>query len=136
MKGYRKAIVALEKSSNPNFSSYNAVQTLSKSNTKALLIYSTDDPMVQRKHYDILKDALSGRSNIHFLLVSNKGHNPNYTEDAVKYLKEFTNARTKFTQRKNLTTAQRQTFVSSFDWKRMTAQDTAVWQEIFTHLDS
>lgn len=136
LKGYRNAIIALEKASNPQFSSYDAVETLSKSKTKALLIYSDNDRMVQRRHYDILKTSLADKENIRFLLVSGKGHNPNYTEAAVKYLEEFSAARTKFAQSKNLTKEKKQAFVSSFDWKRMTEQDAAVWNEIFAHLDA
>ena len=135
LKGYRKAIIALERTSNPKFADFHAVQTLANSSTKALLIYSDNDQMVTRRHYDLLKDALAHKENIRFLLVSNKGHNPNYTEAAVKYLGEFSKARTKFTQKKNLTKEEKQAFVAAFDWKRMTAQDSAVWKEIFDHLD-
>lgn len=134
LKGYQKAIVAFEKERNPKFASFNAVHTLSKSKTKALLIYSDNDQMVKRSHYDMLKNSLEGKENIQFLLVSGRGHNPNYTQSAVKYLGEFTSARTKFTRKKNLSKEEKQAFVSSFDWKRMTQQDGAVWEVIFTHL--
>lgn len=136
MKGYRKAILALERQSNPLFAEYNAVQSLKKSKTSALLIYSENDQMCRRRHYDILKAGLDGAENIKFLLVSNKGHNPNYTEEAVKYLGEFGRARAKILRKKNLTDEDKAKFVSSFDWQKMTEQDEAVWKEIFNHLDS
>ena len=136
LKGYRKAIIALEQSSNPDFSHFHAAETLVHSKSKALLVYSDDDPLVQRKHYDLLRNALGNKENIRLLLVSRKGHNPNYTEDAVKYLKAFTAARTKLLKRKSLTDDDFENFVSSFDWKRMTAQDPILWQEIFAHLDN
>ena len=87
--------------------------------------------------YDVLKAALEGRANIKLILVPNKGHNPNYTEDAVKYLGEYVSAKTKLTKKKKLETEeQKSAFVASYDWNRMTLQDEAVWNDIFECLDS
>lgn len=136
LKGYRKAVLALEKESNPKFFSFNAVQSLKNANVKALLIYSEDDKLCRRVHYDILKEGLKDKENVHVLFVQNKGHNPNYTTDAVKLLGEFSKARAKFAKKKNVTKKQKAQFVASFDWQRMTEQDEAVWKEIFHHLDN
>ena len=88
-------------------------------------------------HFDTLKNNLSEKENIRFLLVKNKGHNPNYTEDAVKYLAEYSSLMNKMTKNKQLETdEQKKAFVSSFDWKRMTKQDEKVWEEIFRTLDN
>ena len=135
LKGYRKAILAVETESNPRFIAYNAVETLSRSKTKALLIYSENDTMCPRKHYDILHAGLEGKDNIRFLLLPNKGHNPNYTEDAVKYLIEFGKARARLVRKKGLTAEEKAAFVASYDWDRMTVQDEAVWAAVFEHLD-
>ena len=136
MKGYRKVIMKLERESNPYFVSFNAVESLKKSNTKALLIYSDNDPMVKREHYDILKQGLEGRENTKFILVSGKGHNPNYTEDALKLLGDFSAKRAKLLKNKKATKEDKELFVASFDWNSMTLQDEAVWKEIFEHLDN
>ena len=135
LKGCRKAVLALEKESSPNFVGFHAVETLKSSQTKALLIYSENDPVCRRKHYDILRAGLAGKDNVDFLLVENKGHNPNYTQDAVGYLGQFSKARAKLLRKKNLTKEEKARFVASYDWERMTAQDDAVWQKIFGHLD-
>lgn len=135
LKGYRKAVMALEKSANPKFVEYNAVKTLSESKTKALLIYSENDMMCRRNHYDTLKAGLDGKENVKFLFVTNKGHNPNYTEEAVKYLDEFGAARAKLARNKNASKEEKAKFVASYDWKKMTEQDEAVWSVIFEHLD-
>ena len=71
-----------------------------------------------------------------FLFVKNKGHNPNYTEDAVKYLGEFGQARAGLVCKKNLSKEEKAQFVSLYDWERMTAQDGDIWQKIFEHLDN
>ena len=135
LKYYRKAIFKLEQECNPRFVDYNAVETLSRSSTKALLIYSENDPMCRRAHYDVLKAGLEGKENVHFLLCQNKGHNPNYTEDAVMLLNEFGKKRAKLARNKKATKEEKERFVASFDWNAMTAQDEAVWQVIFEHLD-
>ena len=136
MKGYRKPVLELEKASNPVFFKYNAVTSLSASSTKALLIYSENDQLCRRSHYDTLKSGLEGKKNVKFMLVSNKGHNPNYTEDAVKYLGEFGKARAKLLRNKKASAEDKAAFVASFDWNRMTAQDEQVWKAIFDHLQS
>lgn len=136
LKGYRKAVLALEKETNPVFAEFDAIETLSRSDVKALLIYSEDDKMCRREHYDALKAGLSDKENVEFLLVSGKGHNPNYTEEAVKYLGEFSAARAKQARKKGATAAEKAAFVRSFDWNRMTEQDEIVWNKIFEHLDN
>ena len=135
LKGYRKAVLKLETEANPVFSQFNAVKSLSGSSTKALLIYSEDDKLCRRVHYDILKDGLSHKNNITFMLVNGKGHNPNYTEDAVQLLAKFGKARGKLLKKKNITTEEKREFVASFDFDRMTEQDSAVWNAIFEHLE-
>ena len=136
MKGYRKPVLQLEKETNPVFVEYNAITSLSSSDVNALLIYSEDDQMCRRVHYDNLKAGLEGKDNVKFMLVSNKGHNPNYTEEAVKYLGEFGKARAKLARNKKATAADKAAFVASYDWNRMTVQDENIWKAIFDHLDS
>ena len=136
MKGYRKPVLSFEQAANPKFSKYNAVESLSSSNAKALLIYSSDDQLCKKVHYDILKSALEDKENIQFLLVDRKGHNPNYTEQAVKYLGEFGKARAKLLRKKNLTDEEKAAFVSHYDWDRMTEQDEQVWKRIFDCLNN
>ncbi len=136
MKGYRKAIIALEKESNPKFFKFNAVETLKSCHTKALLIYSDNDQMCKRRHYDILNTELGDKENVKLLFVKNKGHNPNYTEEAVRLLDEFGKARAKLARKKNITKEEKEQFVASYDWDAMTVQDETVWHQIFEHLDN
>ena len=136
LRGYRKPVLALESATNPRFSSFDAITSLSESNVKALLIYSDNDKLCKKKHYDILNSALSNKENVKFLLVSGKGHNPNYTQEAVKYLNGFSKARAKLYRRKKLTAEQKAHFVKSYNFQKMTEQDEAVWEKIFRHLES
>ena len=136
LKYYRKAVMRLEKKANPCFIGCNGVESLSKTDARVLLIYSDNDKMCDKSvHYDTLKNGLSNRENVKFLLESNKGHNPNYTEDAVKYLGEYL-AKSKKVKKKLKTDEQKKAYVDSWDWNRMTAQDDAVWAEILNCLDA
>ena len=134
MKGYRKAILNLDP--NPDYQGFHAVESLSGSEAHILLVYSANDPMVSRAvHFDTLKAGLSHKENVTFLLTENKGHNPNYTEDAVAYLGQYSADVGK--RKKSLTTKEaKKAYRESWDWDRMTTQDEAVWEEIFKTLDA
>lgn len=129
---FYKKILALEKKSNPDYVRYNAVDTLKNMKTEMLIIYSDDDKTVSAvNNFDILEKELSGKKNIKFLRLTGKNHNPNYTEDAVKYKDKFFAEYQKALKKKALTTEeQKKAFKEKYDWKRMTAQDEKVWAEI------
>ena len=136
LKLYRKCILDLERDTNPDYISYDALNTLRASNVKALLIYSDDDKLVKMEHhFEPLKNELRGNDNVTLMLVSGKGHNPNYTSDAVQYMSAFF-AEMKKRDKKGLlaTEEQKNKFVASYDWNKMTEQDDAVWNKIISHL--
>ena len=135
MKPYCKSLLALEHSSNPHYSHFHAVESLSNTTAQVLLIYSADDSIVSKQvHYDTLYKGLSDKENIHFLLVEGKDHNPNFTTDAVQYKNSFFKELTRREKKKLLDTPEkRQEFMASFDWYRMTAQDEKVWSAIIDH---
>lgn len=136
MKAYRKPIMEIEKNSNPYFSGFNAANSLSESKAKVLLIYSDNDRKCRKSNYDILYAALKDKGNITFRCIHGKGHNPNYTSDAVKYLGRYIRRLIRLTRGKKLVTEkQKSDFCASFDWNRMTAQDKPVWNDIFACLD-
>ena len=136
LKGYRRAIMELEKCSNPIFVGYDSAESLRTSGVKALLIYSDDDKICLPVHYESLKAALAGAENVKLMLVHGKGHNPNYTDDAVKYIAEFGKARAKLARNKKATSEEKAEFVAFYDWWRMTEQDGQVWDAILQHLES
>ncbi len=133
LKGYKKHIMELERSSNPDFIKYNAVDTLRNASTRALLIYSDNDIFVNKSlHYDELYNNLKDRDNIELILTTGKGHNPNYTHDAVVCLAELAE---KNKSAKNIKTEdEKKKFRDQFDWDKMTAQDDTVWNKIFDFL--
>ena len=136
LKPYRKAILDLERKANKKYFAFNAVESLKGTDAKVLLIYSADDPVVKKvSHYDPLVLGLQGKENIRFHLEQGKAHNPSYTAEAVKYKDGFFKALQKLQKRGSKVSAEeRKTFMESYDWLRMTAQDEKVWNLIVSHL--
>ncbi len=132
---FKKYIYAVEKSTNPQYVNCNAIDSLKSTDAVALLIYSDNDSLVKKeKHFDALKKAFEARKNTFFILEKNKGHNPNYTADAVLYLADYMKMLSK-QKTASKTDEQKKEFVNSLDLDRMTAQDEAVWKKIFDVLD-
>jgi len=121
---------------NPDFAKYDTHETLRKTNAKVLYIMSEDDPTVSCGiHFTPAETAIK-RENIKFLKVTGKRHNPNYTEDAVKYKDAFFADYTAAVKKKQLITdEQKSVFKSKYDWNRMTEQDMSVWKVIFDFLE-
>lgn len=133
---YRKAVFDYECSVNPRYCEIDGLNTVASAKANMLLVYSANDPMVKKKvHFDALVKAAEANENVGFILEVGKGHNPNYTEDAVKYLGEFT-GELKKRKKKGLieSEAAKAEFIASFDWMRMTCQDDEVWDDVFAFL--
>ena len=130
---YRK-----EKEKNSEYMRFHAVRTLTRTRSKVLVIHSADDKVVRCKnHFDIMRKALAGYENITFWQVEGKGHNPNYTVEAVKYKDKFFKTYQKALKTNLLETERdKELFAERFDWNRMTEQDMCVWERIFEMLES
>lgn len=138
MKFFLKDILKLEQEANPDYVGFSALDSLRKTEAQVLLIHSEDDRAVRCDlHFDVLKRELRDRDNIHFLKVEGRGHNPNYLEDAVKYKDGFFSKMQLLRHQKKLSKPEeKQAFLAEYDWHRMTAQDPAVWEQIFALLDN
>ncbi len=132
----RRAVYELEKADNPDHIDASAVKNLKGTKTKVLIIHSKDDKTVSVKHFEKLRENLKDESNIKFLLVDGKIHNPHYTADAVAYKEEFFKKYKKLKKSKKTKAEDYEALKNSYDWHRMTAQDEDLWQKIFNHLDT
>lgn len=126
----------LEASFNEKYAESSAVEALKNYKGHALIFHSKDDNVLNIKyHFNVIQKALSNHENIELVLLDKKRHNPNYTVDAVNYLNEFVKVRNKLLKEKKLETLeQREEFINSFNWWRMTEQDNDVWNKIFATL--
>lgn len=119
----------------PQFAAVHAAESLKKTDAKVLVIHSEDDPTVRcALHFDVLQNALREQKNVTFLKVQGKGHNPNYTADAVTYKDAFFKTYQKAMKKGFKTEEEKEAFKNSFDWERMTAQDETLWEAIFETL--
>ena len=127
----------IETAANPEFVDFSAEESLKKTEASLLVIHSRDDSIVDYNvNFAYLEKALADRKNTKFLSCEGKDHNPSYTEDAVEYKSVFLKSlRRKLTRRALKTEKACEDFKSGFDWYRMTAQDEAVWNEIFDFLE-
>jgi len=132
-----KDVLKLEENSNPQLIDINAIDSLNEYEGNALIIHSKDDKTVKCKyHFNVLKDNIN-KENVRFLLLKGKCHNPNYTEDAVKYKDKFFKIYTKYMKKKMLQTEEeKKKFIERFDWDKMTKQDELVWKQIFKVLEN
>ncbi len=137
LSGFYRRALEIETESHPKFVGFSASDSLKKTAARVLVIHSTDDPVVSyKRHFVPTQRALSGYENVEFLTVTKKGHNPNYTEDAVKYKDEFFADLKKRSKKGTLATEeQRAAFVDSYDFERMTEQDPEIWDKIFDFLE-
>lgn len=139
---FRGITYRYEKLKNGDLADANAICALSRTKIPSLIIHSLDDPTVKAKHSFLkLKSALEALpegENPYVRLVSMKGkfHNPNYTEDAVRYKDDFARKLSKYKKAGKLETKEQKiAFRNSFDWDRMTKQDESFWEMIYDHLN-
>ena len=132
-----KAIIDFEESLNPGYATHNATDVIRESGVKALICHSTDDPIVTAKdHHDPLKEVLSNTPGIRFVTMNGRGHNPNFTPEAVK-LKDafFTEKRALEKKRKLRTPEAKAALIAKYDFCKMTEQDMTLWNQIFSFIE-
>ena len=134
---YRGMILRNERAVNPRYADCSAIDTLKNTTAQVLLIHSEDDPVVQMKyHFALLQKKLAGKTNIRFLLLRGKRHNPHYTEDAVIQKDQFFDQFRAGLSDGTLSDPERkQKLLDSQNWSRMCQQDETVWAVILDTLN-
>lgn len=138
--GIRRPLIGvardIERRTHPDTFDCRAQDSLMQTKARVLVIHSEDDRVVSFRHFKLLRRALRGRPDTVFLPVNGKNHNPNYTEDAVRYKDAYLHELRLRLRKGELTQSdQKQRFLAGFDWDRMTAQDENVWRVIFETLE-
>ncbi len=134
---YRQAAFDLEKQALPKYYDFDARNSLLDVGTKALIIHSKDDAIVNyNRHFKALESVWGRNGRMTFLTLDGKNHNPNYTEDAIQYEKSFfCDLKGKLKAKHLSTDEEKKSFIDSYDWDRMTAQDMELWDKIFAFLE-
>ncbi len=134
--GYtRPSVYALEQRANPNHYDKNAIDTLSATDRPALIIHSQDDNTVSyKRNFEKLRSATSHKSNLEFLSLKDRCHNPTYTAEAVKYKGAFFKKFTKRTKKKITDMDVHRAFLNTYDWHKITEQDAELWNKIIDFL--
>ena len=138
LKLYVPAMLRQEERNTSGYSAMNAKDVLSSSSVKAMIIHSEDDPTVKyKKHFAKLEKALEDRPNTHFVSVTGKGHNPNYTGSAVMHKDAFF-AELEDRRRSGYFTDDNAAakFRAEFDFEKMTEQDEEIFAKILEFLKS
>ena len=138
LKGYAPELLSMEAERFGSYSYADARYSLLASrNTKTLVMHSSDDKTCSYRNFERIKNSLAGREGLTLISLDNKGHNPNYTEVAVRYKDEFFAELTRMKKKKRLVTEEQKTdFLALFDWRKMTEQDEGVWATIFDFIES
>ncbi len=105
-------------------------------NTRALFIHSRDDKTVKyNRNNKILQKKLDDFLEVTFLVLDGKGHNPTYTDEALKAKRKMEKDLSKALKSGKLTTKEEyEAFKQSHNWDQITEQDKDVWQVILNFL--
>lgn len=127
-----ESLIEVEQEKYPDYWEQSILKDFSKeSKTKVMIVQSTDDKMVNYEKNCYLLQQQEQYNSVNFLIVENKDHNPNYTEEAVAYkeayLKKLREARNDAEIDKLQKTAQ---------WRKMCQQDRAIMDQILNFLES
>lgn len=135
LKMFKKGIIAYERKMNPKYVDCSLSQALENTTSKVVMIQSKDDSMISlNAGLDYVKERVHNPK-VRFVTVEGKFHNPNYTEDAVRYMQTTFGEYNSLVKGKKLKTLEeKQAYMDQRDWMRMTQQDPAVWQEILENL--
>ncbi len=137
MKPILRGIMKYEAKTNPDYAQSCSVDALKDARIPVLLIHSKDDGMVDiGAGLDYVK-ANVDNPNVRYITVEGKYHNPNYSKDAVEYMRQcFGEYERRLKDRSLKTLEQRKAYMDGFDFMRMTAQDAELWAQIFAFIGS
>ena len=134
-QGLIKKLMAFEKKAAPDHWDAFMPDAIKKGTARYLFAQSRDDAMVPyAQNTGVLQTQFPEQT---FLVYEDRGHNPNYTADAVAYMRETFGRFNKLNHAGRLITLKKkQAFFAGTDWRRMTAQDEEFWKRVFEFLEA
>ncbi len=130
-----KRLCAFERNAAPDYFDACTLDAVNARKTRFLFAHSEDDPMVRYdRHTGYLREHVDDPS-VRWMICDGRKHNPNYTPDAVAYMNGMFDAFNQGVKEGKLKTLEeKQDYFKDADWRRMTAQDEAFWDEIAAFL--
>ena len=111
------------------------VKYLEATKDRILFIHSKDDPMVSYKSSIEVINSLSNPS-IKTISLDNRMHNPNYTDDAVKYLNDvFTKYNELISKKVIKTDKDKIGYFKNVSIEKLTEQDEKIFDEIASFIE-
>lgn len=132
---FLKSLLAIEKSRFPDYYEKTSIDSLANTNTKVLLIHSIDDRMVSCEKNTMHLQKNLKNENITYFYCNSKNHNPNYEEDAVRYMEDTFAKLKKYNKKKNRSIEELKEYMKDVDFKRMTRQDPIIMNKICQFFD-
>ncbi|MBQ6569619.1 MAG: alpha/beta hydrolase [Clostridia bacterium] len=132
-----KRILAYENKMCPDYANSSLLDALAGNEKKYFFAHSTDDAMMPYSYSTgYIKDTVKP-AGARFLIYTDRGHNPNYTADAVRLMNGVFGGFNKAVKEKKVKTfGDKKAYFRDADWVRMTAQDKDFWAQVIDFLHS
>ena len=130
-----KYLLKYERKVNPKYYPLDNIEYLKHTEDDIFFIQSTDDAMVK---YSIALEVVEPIDNLHVkkLRLTNKGHNPNYTDDAVIYMNQVFGKYYQLIREKKITSNdERIAYFKDVSIDKLTEQDQDILNQIFDFLN-
>ena len=114
----------------PKYYRDSLIEGLQSNSVPVMFIHSTDDPVVP---YELSTKVVESLNNpaYKFIITENKGHNPNYTLDALNYMNEVFDKYNKLIAKKKIKTeAEKIEYFKDTSIDKMTTQDEEIMGQI------
>ena len=131
-----RPIMKLERKKNGEFADSCAIDALNKKDTKALVIASKDDNVINFKHHTAKLMKKVNNPHVKFVIYEDKMHSPLYTREGVRCYNDTFNKFNQLVKDKKLNTLEeKKEYFKNVDFYFVTNQDEEVWQKIYQFLD-
>jgi len=118
------------------FNNIDNVLYLKNTSDKLLFIHSLDDKLVPFNSATGFVQKKIKNDNLKFIIANNKGHNPNYSLEALKYMNNtFSTYHSKIKSGELDTLEKKKEYMMDKSARKMTIQDDLIWKDIFEFID-
>ncbi|MBQ0125696.1 MAG: alpha/beta hydrolase [Clostridiales bacterium] len=129
--GAKDEISAYEKSAEPEIFATDVISFLKSTSDKIFFIHSKDDTIVPYGMYTGYIENSIKNANFIFHSETSRGHNPNYSDDAVKYMKDTFSEYLGLVSKGVLDTYEKKkAYMSDKSAMKMTVQDGRIFDKI------